>query len=259
MTNKTNCGGILASSLVILAFVFSIFWKKVIQRNIINAVNFKPDSDSFKKWHNSPINNIGSYHLFNITNPIEIVHDPTPITINVKEIRAYTYNIKTSKTNIKWSNDYRKLSYGVEQLFIRHPTRFDPSSVHDTGVFIDLVRAIFRASYGHKPSQAFYALTGMNTFYYRNAVEQLEDFNSDLFEIVREKMTGPNTVKSGFTYRRNGSQLYNISIYIGTPLKAVYRMQLNIEAIIDPMTQSKDGSGFTSIERKGVKRLIPIL
>ncbi|CAF4928129.1 unnamed protein product, partial [Rotaria magnacalcarata] len=64
------------------------------------------------------------------------------------------------------------------------PTRFDPSSVHDTGVFIDLVRAIFRTSFGHKPSQAFYALAGMNTFYHRNAVEQLEGFNSDLFETV---------------------------------------------------------------------------
>ncbi|CAF1437823.1 unnamed protein product [Rotaria magnacalcarata] len=255
----------------------------------------------------------------------------------------------------------------------------------------------------------------MNTFYHRNAVEQLEGFNSDLFETVREKMTGPNTAKSGFIYRYNGSQLYNISIYIdpdkkgqivefnsesvrfnisssshytfpvnngltfptmlfdkpeiyifnaefcrpiliqytknvssfggikmredkiklidfdhfknfkngksymevdrigiskcisesaphntiflskahfygsssetihrtningfkpesgnqdsyiyfelysGTPLKAVYRMQLNIEAIIDPMKQSKNGSGFTSVERKGVTRLIPII
>ncbi|CAF2190046.1 unnamed protein product [Rotaria magnacalcarata] len=448
--------------LLLYLLLFSLFFgKKVIQRNTFNAVNLKPDSDCFKKWYNPPINNIGSCHLFNITNPIEIVNDPTSIAINLKETRAYSYSLSATKQDIQWSDDNKSISYSIHRLFTHHPTRFDPSSVHDTGVFIDLVRAIFRTSFGHKPSQAFYALAGMNTFYrrnaveqlevhdtgvfidlvraifrtsfghkpsqafyalagmntfyHRNAVEQLEGFNSDLFETVREKMTGPNTAKSGFIYRYNGSQLYNISIYIdpdkkgqivefnsesvrfnisssshytfpvnngltfptmlfdkpeiyifnaefcrpiliqytknvssfggikmredkiklidfdhfknfkngksymevdkigiskcisesaphntiflskahfygsssetihrtningfkpesgnhdsyiyfelysGTPLKAVYRMQLNIEAIIDPMKQSKNGSGFTSVERKGATRLIPII
>ncbi|CAF3763301.1 unnamed protein product [Rotaria magnacalcarata] len=411
--------------LLLYLLLFSLFFgKKVIQRNTFNAVNLKPDSDCFKKWYNPPINNIGSCHLFNITNPIEIVNDPTSIAINLKETRAYSYSLSATKQDIQWSDDNKSISYSIHRLFTHHPTRFDPSSVHDTGVFIDLVRAIFRTSFvraifrtsfGHKPSQAFYALAGKNTFYRRNAVEQLEGFNSDLFETVREKMTGPNTAKSGFIYRYNGSQLYNISIYIdpdkkgqivefnsesvrfnisssshytfpvnngltfptmlfdkpeiyifnaefcrpiliqytknvssfggikmredkiklidfdhfknfkngksymevdkigiskcisesaphntiflskahfygsssetihrtningfkpesgnhdsyiyfelysGTPLKAVYRMQLNIEAIIDPMKQSKNGSGFTSVERKGATRLIPII
>jgi len=46
--------------------------------------------------------------------------------------------------------------------------------------------------------------------------------------------------------------------YTGTPFKASYRMQLNIEAIIDPMRQSEDGSELEPTKKKGVKRLIPI-
>ncbi|CAF3213031.1 unnamed protein product [Rotaria sp. Silwood2] len=46
--------------------------------------------------------------------------------------------------------------------------------------------------------------------------------------------------------------------YSGVPLKGIYRMQLNIDAIIDPMKKSKYGSELEQTTRKSVKRLIPI-
>jgi hypothetical protein len=43
----------------------------------------------------------------------------------------------------------------------------------------------------------------------------------------------------------------------GTPFKASYRMQLNIEATIDPVNQLDTGE-LVKTKRKGVKRFIPI-
>ncbi|CAF4121535.1 unnamed protein product, partial [Rotaria magnacalcarata] len=65
------------------------------------------------------------------------------IAINLKETRAYSYSLSATKQDIQWSDDNKSISYSIHRLFTHHPTRFDPSSVHDTGVFIDLVRAIF--------------------------------------------------------------------------------------------------------------------
>jgi len=44
----------------------------------------------------------------------------------------------------------------------------------------------------------------------------------------------------------------------GTPFKAVYRIQLNIDAMIDPMKQLEDGSELQPTNKKSIKRLIPI-
>jgi hypothetical protein len=46
--------------------------------------------------------------------------------------------------------------------------------------------------------------------------------------------------------------------YTGTPFKASFRMQLNINATIDPMRESEYGSGLEPTKRKSVKRLLPI-
>ncbi|CAF0813686.1 unnamed protein product [Rotaria sordida] len=74
---------------------------------------------------------------------------------------------------------------------------------------------MFRAQFPIRAVPIFYHLSGMETFYYRNAVEQLEGFTSDLFNIVRQKMTESNTAKSGFIYRYNGSRPYSYRIKSG--------------------------------------------
>ncbi|CAF3051133.1 unnamed protein product [Rotaria sp. Silwood2] len=211
---------ILVSALFIIpAYPFSRFLKNKIQKNILNAVHLKPDSDSFKLWCDPPVTAIVNYHLFNITNSFQIVTNPISTPIHIKDTPSYTYNIKLNKINIQWSNDNKNISYGVERLFTRHPTRFDPSSANDTGVFIDLLRATFRTQYQLKPTETFYDFAGMNTFYHRNAVEQLEGFTSDLFNMIKDQMVGPNSNKTGFVYRQNGSRLFNFSIQVG---KTIY-------------------------------------
>ena len=45
--------------------------------------------------------------------------------------------------------------------------------------------------------------------------------------------------------------------YTGTPIQATYRIQMNIEAIIDPMTMSDDGT-FTRTHKRSVKRTLPV-
>ncbi|CAF1201139.1 unnamed protein product [Rotaria sordida] len=155
-----------------------------------------------------------AYYLFNITNPIEIVTNPTSTTVHVENTPSYTYNMETNKINIQWSNDNKHIRYAIERLFTRHPIQFNPSSANDTGVFLDLVRAIFRTQFQAKAAQSFYELSGMETFPHRNAVEQLEGFTSDLFKSFQDKMIGPNRAKSGFIYRYNGSGLFNYSIQV---------------------------------------------
>ncbi|CAF1188767.1 unnamed protein product [Rotaria sordida] len=198
--------------LIILAIIFSSFLKNIIPKKIVNAVNLKPDSDSFKVWCKPPVTMTRAYYLFNITNPIEIVTNPTSTTVHVKNTPSYTYNMETNKINIQWSNDNKHIRYAIERLFTRHPIQFNPSSANDTGVFLDLVRAIFRTQFQAKAAQSFYELSGMETFPHRNAVEQLEGFTSDLFKSFQDKMIGPNRAKSGFIYRYNGSGLFNYSI-----------------------------------------------
>jgi len=206
---------LISALLIIPAIIFSIYWKDFFVKIILAEVKLKPNSNGFKSWLNPPITTTRSYYLFNITNPIDIVTDPKSATIKFMDTSPYAYNVKTIKTNIKWSKNKKEISYGVERLFTRDPKRFDPSSVNDTGVFIDLLRASFRTKFEAKPAPLFYASGGNNLFYNRNVLEQLEGFTSELFYTVRDKMMGPNTNKSGFVYRQNGSRLYNVSITTG--------------------------------------------
>jgi hypothetical protein len=208
---------ILVSALLIIpATIFAcIYWKGLVTGILLNNVKLQPDTTGFNTWLHPPATVTRSYYLFNVTNPIEIVTEPSSTRIHLQDTPPYTYTVNTIKTNVSWSNDNKKIDYAVERLFARDPTRFVPSSVDDTGVFIDLYRAIFRSQFGTKPTPAFFDLGGMNTFYHRNAIEQLEGFTSDLFKSVREKMIGPNTEKGGFIYRQNGSQLYDVSIETG--------------------------------------------
>ncbi|CAF3053972.1 unnamed protein product [Rotaria sp. Silwood2] len=206
---------IIVIIILIVTIILYIYWKKLIINGVLKEVALKPDSSGYKTWLNPPTTITQTYRLFNITNPTEIVTDPTTTTINVQETRPYSYLLSSTKQNVQWSDDYKSISYSVHRLFTRHPTQFDPSSVNDKGVFIDLVRAMFRAQFQSQAVSAFYHLGGMKTFYHRNAVEQLEGFTSDLFNVVRKKMTGPNTAKSGFIYRYNGSRAYNYTIKSG--------------------------------------------
>jgi hypothetical protein len=206
---------LISALLIIPAIIFRNYLKELIPKKIIAAVKLEPGSEGFKNWRDPPITTRRSYYLFNINNPLDIVKDPKSTTINCSDTRPYTYNIKTKKTNIQWLESNTQISYDVERLFTRHSKQFKASSVNDTGIFIDLVRAIFRTQFDPKPAPSFYSLGGYNAFYYTNAVEQLEGFTSDLFTTVREKMMGPNTDKSGFIYRQNGSTLYNVSIQTG--------------------------------------------
>jgi hypothetical protein len=48
--------------------------------------------------------------------------------------------------------------------------------------------------------------------------------------------------------------------YSGTPLRAHHRVQLNIDATIDPMRQSDDNlEGLEPTKKRGVKRLLPLV
>jgi hypothetical protein len=207
---------LVSALLIILATIFAcIYWERFFTGIILYKVKLQPDTTAFNQWLYPPATVRRSYYLFNVTNPIEIVTDPSSTRIHLQDTPPYTYTVNTIKTNISWSNDNKKIDYAVERLFARDPTRFVPSSVNDTGVFIDLYRAIFRTQFQTKPAQTFFDLGGMNTFYDRNAIEQLEGFTSDLFNTVRDRMIGPNTDKGGFIYRQNGSQLYDVSIETG--------------------------------------------
>ncbi|CAF1188748.1 unnamed protein product [Rotaria sordida] len=206
---------VIAFIILIPAIVLCIYWKRLIINRIFKTILLKPNTEGYDAWLHPPTTITRGYHLFNITNPIEIVTNPTSTTVHVKETPSYSYSLSSTKQDVQWSTDNKSISYSIHRLFTRHPTQFNPSFVNDTGVFLDLVRAIFRTQFQAKASQAFYALAGMETFPHRNAVEQLEGFTSDLFKSIQDKMTGPNTAKSGFIYRYNGSRSYNYTIKSG--------------------------------------------
>ena len=205
----------IAIILILLGFTLSRFAKPIIRKRIFNAVNLVPSSEAFDNWLKPPIITTRSYYLFNITNPKEIMLDPSSTVIQLKDSPAYIYNLETQKKNAQWSADKNSISYEVERLFTRHETRFKPSSVSDTGAFVDLLRATLRTQFGNKATPAFFSLGGYKAFNHTNAVEQLEGFTSNAFNTMQDKMYGPNTAKSGFIYRYNGSRLYNISIHTG--------------------------------------------
>ncbi|UJR24865.1 hypothetical protein I4U23_006234 [Adineta vaga] len=189
--------------------------KQIIINRVLKVVELKPNSEGYQTWLSPPTTITRGYHLFNITNPIEIATDPSPTTIRLKETRAYHYHLDATKQHVHWSNDNKALSYSIYRVFTRHSTKFEPSAVNDTGIYVDLIRAIFRTQFGKKPAQTFFDMGGMNVFNYGNSIQQLEGFTTELFNTVREKMTGPNTAKSGFIYRYNGSRSYNYTIRSG--------------------------------------------
>lgn len=47
--------------------------------------------------------------------------------------------------------------------------------------------------------------------------------------------------------------------YSGTPMRAHHRVQLNIDAIVDPMRRSEYGEGLEPTNKRGVRRLIPLV
>ncbi|CAF3356228.1 unnamed protein product [Rotaria sp. Silwood1] len=206
---------IITLIILVPAILLCIYWKQLIINHIYKVIVLKPNTVGYDSWLHPPTTITRGYHLFNITNPIEIVTNPSSTTVHVKETPSYSYSLSSTKKDVQWSADNKSISYSIHRLFTRHPTRFDPTFVNDTGVFLDLVRAIFRTQFQLRATQTFYDFAGMNTFYHRNAVEQLEGFTSELFRIVQDKMTGPNKAKSGFIYRYNGSRSYNYTIKAG--------------------------------------------
>ena len=201
--------------LIGLAVVLCFYMKPLIIRQIFRTIELKPDSEGYESWLNPPTSITRGYYLFNITNPTEIVTDPSSAVAHVKETPPYSYVLSATKKHVRWSDDKKALNYSIYRQFTRHPTRFNPSSVNDTGVFVDMLRATFRTQFSSKPAPAFYAIGGNDVFFRRNAVEQLEGFTSPLFFVMQEKMTGPNVAKSGYIYRYNGSRSYNYTIRTG--------------------------------------------
>jgi hypothetical protein len=64
----------------------------------------------------------------------------------------------------------------------------------------------------------------------------------------------------GFTPTRDQHEaLIYFEPYSGTPVRAHHRIQLNIDAIIDPMKESEYGSELEPTKKKGVKRLLPLV
>jgi hypothetical protein len=201
--------------LFVLGMAVCHLGKSFVKGKILDTVKLQPGSVGFTSWLNPPINTTRNYYLFNITNPVDIAIDPSWTTVYLKDTPPYAYDVKTKKMNVQWSNDSKVINYTVERLFTRHPTLFNSSSVDDVGIFVDMLRAIYRTQFQAKPAPTFFDLGGDNPFYHRNAVEQLEGFISSLFTTMQDKMYGPNTNKYGFVYRQNGSRLYNVSIQSG--------------------------------------------
>ncbi|CAF0984599.1 unnamed protein product [Adineta ricciae] len=187
--------------------------KDMIKPRIFGKVTLQPDTEGLQSWLDPPVDTTRSYYLFNVTNAENVTLHPSDTTIHVRDTPAYTYKIKTIKNITQWSDNNTKLDYEVSRLITRDPERFKESSLNDTGAFIDLVRAIFRTQFEKaKPAQSFFDLGGENPFPEGKPIELLEGYTSSLFDTVREKMVGPNTDKSGFIYRQNGSRLYSVSI-----------------------------------------------
>lgn len=204
--------------LLVIGIVLCISWKSLIYQAIYRTIELKPNSEGFESWQSPPTTITRGYYLFNINNPKDIVRDPASTTIQLKQTRGYHYVLSASKKEVQWLKDNTALSYAIYRTFTRNPEKFEPSSVNDTGVFVDILRATVRTQFEKKASTPFFLIGGKNPFYHRNAVEQIEGFTSELFNRVKDKLTGPNTAKYGFIYRYNGSRSYRYSIKAGETL-----------------------------------------
>ena len=206
---------LIAALIIIPTILLCLNLKRLIIKRIFQTIELKPDSEGYYTWLTPPTIITRGYHLFNISNPMDIVTDPSTTIVKLQETPAYNYLIDATKQDVQWSDDNKAISYSVHRIFQRHPTTFNPAGVHDTGIFVDMLRATFRTQFEVKPADAFYALGGLSPFYHRNAIEQLEGFTSPLFDSMKDKMYGPNVAKSGFIYRYNGSRSYNYTIKTG--------------------------------------------
>ena len=198
--------------LILGAILLSRSKKTFNDKFISSAAILAPGSRGYRTWLNPPITTSRSYYLFNITNPLDIILHPNSKSLIVQDTPPYVYNVETKKCNVSWSNNHKHLNYSVERVITRHPTEFKSERLNDTGVFINLLRAIFRTLYEPVPSRAFYDIGTKDPFSKENPVNQLEGFTSSLFQSMRDKMIGPNTEKYGYIFRQNGSRLYNMSI-----------------------------------------------
>lgn len=204
----------IGALILVLAIILSLSVKPLVKSILFSKVKLTPTSESYQTWLNPPISTVRKYYLFNITNPLEIVQNPKDTRIQFQDSPPYSYNILTKKNNVQWSEDQKTISYEVERLYTRHPT-FDPNSVNDKGIFLNMSRAGFRTQFGSKPSPAFYVTAGDYTFSRNNAIDLLEGLTTQLHTTVSGNMIGPNKEKFGFIYRQNGSRLYNVSINSG--------------------------------------------
>jgi len=200
---------------LLVSVVLSMFvnFKSLFDSILMKNIKLAPGSKGYESWINPPITTVRNYYLFNISNGMEIETDPKKATIKFSDTPAYPYSILTKKTDVQWSNDNQEVFYAVERSFQRHST-FDSSAVKDRGVFVDMLRAVFRTPFGTNPDSTFYTMAGKKTGFFveANAIDQLEGFTSDLFKQMKPSMYGPNLEKYGFIYRQNGSQLYNVTI-----------------------------------------------
>ena len=79
--------------------------------------------------------------------------------------------------------------------------------------------------------------------FYGSKNETMEEMNVDGFRPTRDK-------HDSFIY---------FEPYSGTPFEAVFRIQLNVGALIDPMRVSDDGSELEWTGRRSTRRLLPVL
>jgi hypothetical protein len=118
---------IIVCAVLIVVVCFS---RTIVEMIIVGKTTLEPGSSGFETWVNPPITTTRNYHLFTISNPIEIVTEPSTAKVYINETPAYAYNVETKKINIQWLNNNKEISYGVERLFNRDPIQFDPSLVN---------------------------------------------------------------------------------------------------------------------------------
>lgn len=203
-------------TILIVAIALTCLRKSLLIEFVYKTVRLEPNSIGFETWLNPPTTITRGYYLFNISNPVEIMKNPSTSPIIVNETQPYCYVLNATKQHVQWLANNKALRYSIYRVFNRDPVRFQDSSINDTGTFVDILRAITRTQFQAKPSDAFFSIGGHHAFYHRNAVEQIEGFTSPLFYAMQDKMTGPNTKKYGFIYRYNGSRSYNYTIRAGS-------------------------------------------
>jgi flagellar basal body-associated protein FliL len=156
--------GVIALLILALAIILCYNLKKLIISRIYHTIELVPNSEGYKTWLTPPTIITRGYHLFNISNPLDIATDPSTTTAKIKETEAYSYLLSATKQDVQWSEDQQSISYSIYRLFNRHPTQFNPSAVNDTGIFVNMLRALFRTQFDSKASPAFFDIGGYSPF-----------------------------------------------------------------------------------------------